>query len=494
MERQKMIRRVLLDIINRKKVFLFKLIVISASFLVIISAFHLNIISQHYLNEVNHKRIQLMISSTCNINNRLELIYKNNQDIYLSDLEKLDHIISNIDEEGVYKALIKDDYSFSSFIVSNGQLSGMYRITSQSDTLDDETFYLNNEISFNAGQRHENNTLTYENDYNNSYFESTDQCQMYDLVCRRVEIIDGRTFTNQEIDAGEKVCIIPENMVLLVKYGDTVIRKKISVGDTVLFTNRIDGIYGECHYYVEDKLSEYLSTGFKVIGIYRNSKQYNYGKVYIPDKTLSDLWHTMMPIYSANSTYRIINNNKAVLLYKPIVLICDSVEQLRKLNESIAKENDPSITTYADIGEIKQTASLIISLSSGFKTVTGVMSLLAFIAVISMLFIDLHKRQTETGLLMKCGLKTGQLLRQYSIENMLISVLAICILPVLLCFVKDMEIIPGIMLLTDDRVIRNFNSQFIIICFVYAALIGSVTCMFTLHQVRNNSVKTLLGE
>lgn len=224
----------------------------------------------------------------------------------------------------------------------------------------------------------------------------------------------GRYMTDQEISNNEKVCMLDE-------YGAQMLFGKTNpIGQKVLF-----------HYYSDAEEYEYPVEAYEVVGVLKNQ--------YYSEKQKKDFLVQMMD-EERSEIYAYINIYcpYAVNAYLPELTIeqyyyvwnCDpqnvsSVKgQVQTACEGVQSANLNVIDVVDREKRIMEVKQELTPLRAGFLTVTVLLVMIAGISSMSILFFCMKERMGEIGVKKAFGAAGWQLLLQFLMENVFVSILA----------------------------------------------------------------------
>lgn len=483
--------RVICSVLKEKKAFLRVLLIIIALSLVLLVV-EISSLSDSFDKQISTVTdYKVTVSSNVNITDRIGQIYNNNDDKYFDDYKAFIEFCNVFDQNDFKsRSIIKDDFTFSSYIVENNCLIGMYRTVLEGDKTRDSDFYNTNEENYRECNSHSDNAFDY---MSNTYIENIDSAGFLDFIEGKIVLSKGRCVSDYEIEKGLPVCMIPENLVILIKEGDLVSRKAIEIGDEIVVSNRIDGV---CSERLELNNSDvvYFSNKYTVIGKYRNIDNRGY-KIYIPNQVFDKNVEHILEIVLNNNTFRLLNNNKAVLSVKPVVFYVDNYFHLKHLIEKIRIKIPDDYSYNSNTYDMVSTMSVLLSLSSCFSIVSPVLFILVVMLTLVCLFLEIQYSRFQTALLLKYGISEKKIIIQYILEYCLVVIIACLCIALILRLMPVSSVESFIRSPIHLSVIQSLSLNIgnCLICFVGLMIID---CCFIAAvvswQMKSNSVVDLI--
>lgn len=350
-----------------------------------------------------------------------------------------------------------------------------------------------------------------------------------DLHLDYIQIIEGRTFTEEEITEGENVVIVNQNAYVFERDGI----HSITVGDTIPVTIEAEG-RTEVFYFKVIGINNGLdSEGIAVAnaeGAEQSGETWlhksNYHNMFfIPDKSLNNLINAYFQICTeenAEITKSSFYNNDPDYVYyslyggvRPtIISICD-VDKMESiidyLSDRITELNRISDfnTPYTYYTNADRYISIIGSVRSNEKLFhyLCIISIIVSVAVMLALFInDLDSSKKEIGILIALGMSRREVIGNKITEYMLLSIIPICFslgLSGIACKkyvdlinrsiininISDIVMDPGI----SQIDIKANNHYFAIIVLLYAVIM-LFSCLLGFLYIKKMSVSKILLE
>ncbi|MDH6304869.1 putative ABC transport system permease protein [Parabacteroides sp. PF5-5] len=211
------------------------------------------------------------------------------------------------------------------------------------------------------------------------------------LEIRRYSVSDGNMFTEQEIASAAKVCIV----------GKTVVDE--------LFTNGENPI---------GKVIRFNKIPFQIIGVL-TSKGYNSMGMDQDDIILAP-YTTIQKRVLAITHIQGINASAIKEEYTPQAI--DEIGELLRRNHKLKETDDDDFT----IRSMEELSSMMTStmniLTILLASVAGISLLVGGIGIMNIMYVSVTERTREIGLRMSIGAKGMDILAQFLIESILISV------------------------------------------------------------------------
>lgn len=241
-------------------------------------------------------------------------------------------------------------------------------------------------------------------------------------------VVLGRTFSQDEIDNGEYVCVITPD-TYYYKDGELT---KVEVGDYIEYSviKPIDG-----------EIVTYKTYEFRVIGMLNIGKTVSKtvlqeaDAVIIPEKAFLEIYEESKEI---DKEYSLGYNE--YLYYYPCIITMNNfddaeklVEYLNDLNSLYDKEYkyETSLDSYYSI------AGNLESLSENSKIIYEFSIIVAILLFILMINMDLNRRKKEIGLLSTFGLNKPKLILEFIIQYLIIAFVALILAIIFSYFVTN---------------------------------------------------------
>ena len=253
----------------------------------------------------------------------------------------------------------------------------------------------------------------------------------FELKSKNISIVEGRTFTQEELDKGLPVMLIAEG-IDGVKVGETINYKAMAYDP-----NHYDlsdpniTIYGETDYPVE------------VIGTYRKldninkpdklSKSYDYSShAFMPNGLIQNVYEEIETFYKNESLPEYINlkNYTGELGMDRMILSIDSIDDIESVTtqlEDIAKKHNISsvVEIETSTGNMQQILGPIRNLGSLSNIIFNAALFASFTIMALVILLTLRDRKTELGIYLSMGESKTKVVGQIIFEVILISLIGI---------------------------------------------------------------------
>lgn len=273
--------------------------------------------------------------------------------------------------------------------------------------------------------------LTYTNRYmedqpcdlsNGLFITGITETQLIDQVDGKIELINGRVFTKEEIENGKNVTIVSDRF----KYQG----KEINVGDKIsidriVFNSNFQEVYKE-------------SVEYEVIGIFKKTdvigqiSTYSFenysARIYVPYTTAIQEYSNIKSLIQAYQGLDISNFKlQKIILKLSNAKYEEDFYNMFDWNNELIKTDDNTpiykVTTSEDIfNKITKPLESLSKISSFFEIVSTISVCVLLCLTI---FIFLKERRYEIGILYAMGQKKIQIINQYVLETLLIGLLVI---------------------------------------------------------------------
>lgn len=211
------------------------------------------------------------------------------------------------------------------------------------------------------------------------------------LDIRKYTIQDGNNFTESEIKSSSKVCII----------GKTVVDK--------LFTNGEDPI---------GKIIRYNNIPFKIIGVLKSKGSSTFGQD--QDDVMIAPYTTVQKRIAAINFIHAIFTSSISEEYSDRAMT--EIEEVMTRNHKIAegKEADFTVESQKQILEQINTITTFITILLG--SIAGISLLVGGIGIMNIMYVSVTERTKEIGLRMSVGARGRDVLSQFLVEAIILSV------------------------------------------------------------------------
>ena len=286
-----------------------------------------------------------------------------------------------------------------------------------------------------------------------------DMPEFIDLQTNDVCIVEGRSFTRDEISNGVPVCIVNEDLRIYDENGGY---REVQVGDIITAENVVYQTDDRGLYSVNsERALERQGQQLKVIGLFHVSTEMekntiyrtvmlNRNKIYVPNKLVTDLHRQYLEMESRHDFYRSgeygssattsMGLTNIVLQAKDtssLWLFSQHInDRLQYLNYSeynqTAGSNPPLninvINVYFSLirsTDAFQNISWVLKSLDAFSNVILYVSIVAFVIILSLIiYLFLKTRKTEIGILMSLGTRKSTIIAQIMLELFLVGILA----------------------------------------------------------------------
>lgn len=245
----------------------------------------------------------------------------------------------------------------------------------------------------------------------------------------KIELIEGRLFSEEEMEKGSKVILISENFQI-EKDGNY---QKVEIGDVLEFERRI----------VSTKTEEVLYTEkaeYEVIGIYKRydnvmveNEQYAYenhmARIYAPLNAIKEEEARFAQL-NEEIQYDMKNINNTMMTEKVYFQLKSDVSMNRfEVALNTLKENDPSVfkeLSVTSTNDIYKKISGPIESMSEIASFLFIMSSILCVLILSVaIFILIKNRKHEVGILISLGETKSKVILQILLEIMTVGMLAL---------------------------------------------------------------------
>ena len=403
----KILRRVKLDLTKKYEKSLLKCVVFIILFSMLFTSLYIQNISKQLEDSIIKE---------------FDILLEINPNISTYD----DKIINFYERTIQYEEMIGDlqnntKYSYSDFNLSNDRYrSSIYTMDINESMItlyDSSGFDYTNEIIWNE-------FINYEFSLGTLSVKSTRNDIPKDFKLGLANIVDGRTFTDEEIQNGENVCIIP---VGLKKY-ENGLKKSVWIGDEITISEILKDDQGNIIYYNEHT--------YTVIGNYSTNDGSGM-------KTMMGLKE--LPIYIPESNYQEMLENSIVYADKyyddylderylfnvhPTIFKFSNVDDFNSFLDYLEKYSDRFNNGYTYSTTMETQFPTIANILSVSKSISYI-SILCMVACICITFIlilfDIETSKKEIGILLSLGESIKGVVVQYILEILIVSALAVTV-------------------------------------------------------------------
>lgn len=240
-----------------------------------------------------------------------------------------------------------------------------------------------------------------------------------DIELGKISITKGRSFSEQELENGENVCIISDDAVIVQKDLKRPVVKEISVGDYITVSEIMSNITDDGSLDIKTEPRTYHVIGkYEVSRLYKNS--FMGIRIYIPEismmRDLSNKYDLSQKkeVLFARSSYSV-----TPMLYK-----IDSLEMLDRLITDIDKTKADGLSYYASTDRIASLISAVQSVTNNITSISMMVYFCGLMLCVLTVFLDIYFKQKEIGLLLSLGEKKGNLFILNILENNMLIIIA----------------------------------------------------------------------
>ena len=234
---------------------------------------------------------------------------------------------------------------------------------------------------------------------------------------------DGRMFTLDEINHGENVCLVNEQMAILNKNGG----RYVEIGDTisiseVLLDDNNNIIYNKSH-------------DFTVIGTYKKgegrnivSNGINTGEspIFIPEKQFQSIYENISEVainYKANYFEKLISRYELSNAIFKVDTIQDYRDFLNYLDE-YTEEFNSGYKFVSTMDDIYPAISSVLAVSNTINYISVICLVVCIVITFILILFEIDGVRKDIGILLSMGESIKAIVGQYLIEMLLISLLA----------------------------------------------------------------------
>ena len=402
----KILRRVKLDLIKKYEKSLLKCVVFIILFSMLFTSLYIQNISKQ-LEDSIIKEFDIMLEINPNIST-----YDDKTTTFYERTIQYEEMIGDLQNN--------TKYSYSDFNLSNkGYRSPIYTM-GINDSL----------ITLYAGGGYEYTNGLIWNEFTNNQWplgedlKSTRNPTPKDFELGLASIIDGRTFTDEEIQNGENVCIIP---VGLKKY-ENGLSKSVWIGDEITISEILKDDQGNIIYYNEHT--------YTVIGNYSTSDGSGMKTmmglkelpIYIPESNYQEMLENS--IMHASEYYDDYLDERYLFNVHPTIFKFSNVDDFNSFLDYLEKYSDRFNNGYTYSTTMETQFPTIANILSVSKSISYI-SILCMVACICITFIlilfDIETSKKEIGILLSLGESIKGVVVQYILEILIISALAVTV-------------------------------------------------------------------
>lgn len=377
-----------------------------------------------YIDKVS-KQLENNILSNYDIYTEINKIEKNKFQMNLN--EHLENVHTFI---GIYNELSQNEnVSYSDLNIINGDGSPINFVYYDDGNLIylDQFYNRTKETKISNYQESEYNCSLSKNNCSYRLYNKligVDASTPLDFHFERAQLLRGNFFTPKQLENGEAVCILPLGLFEYRVENGEAIKKPISqlneeIIISILYRNK-DGV----HYYKPYK--------FKVIGYYTKG-DVDEQNIYIPSKKIIEInkeainaaKETFPSFYTEESGYIHIAGltyNADSAIYK-----FENIDNLRSFLNMLDKYQDyfpDKYSYYSSVDETYASISNVLAVSKTIKYIAIICLTVCIVISILILLLDINSRRKEIGILLSMGETLINVIKQFTLELLLISSIA----------------------------------------------------------------------
>ena len=248
----------------------------------------------------------------------------------------------------------------------------------------------------------------------------------------------GRSFTPEEIEYGDMVCYIPEDLVWFDRSLGDDGYKIYELGDDITVS--------ACLFGQDGYLSDSLDYTFRVIGKYKATTTGPYSapsnQVYIPRQTLVRMHNEAYEYYVSNGKhYFELVNPVHICSPTAMTFTLDSMDALNdfiEAIESLPQYRSGELMYYASVSDVAEVYAGLMSIAEGFSSILYVFAVLVVIIAAMIAVLDAFYRRREIALLQSLGESASSVTLQFVLENLsIMAVSNVVAVPLALAFSRS---------------------------------------------------------
>ena len=374
-----------------------KSILLLSFYTVIVCALLINHIGDVFIEYITNN-IRLNVSVIGDINDASMWRWDNYNPVvaYEKTKEYYNYINSIDDNLYVYSECTFDVGYISNTGYINGKLISEYQYVNETNEFSEEIELFKERQSRNFNGLSQNLLTT-------KVINST---EFYDLREGNVEIIEGRSFTKEEIQNGDNVCIVNSKALYIEDNKGEITAHYVHPGDKI-----------KCSivcFYNDDKVHETFEL--TVVGVYKPTNDFiHYRNTYLPLE-----FYTIIMDKMAEYEYQGINLNTVpgVAYYE-----VSSINQLKELI-NVIKDNEYGYRVQTNVNQIVDALSSCIAIADNIKGISSISFVTCMLFCIALIVLDVYYRKKEIGLLMSFGEERKIIVKQIILEEVMLYVVA----------------------------------------------------------------------
>ena len=257
-----------------------------------------------------------------------------------------------------------------------------------------------------------------------------------------VNLVLGRTFTQEEIDEGKAVCLVPVGYHY-DEYPTDITKSQAKIGNKIPISVLVRDA-NNVYYYKEIE--------FEIIGMYsiREDLQVRdnisgieeyYDYIYIPELKFEELYNEAIPQVLEQEGYDYFEYRYDYFLggltevkgqtntYRlgPMIFRFDNIDKLEGFLEHLDEYSNyfpNDYTYYSTVDDMYQSISNVLSVSKSIQYISIVCLIICITISIMILLFDINSRKKEIGILLSMGETLKDIVVQFTIELLIVSLIS----------------------------------------------------------------------
>ena len=259
---------------------------------------------------------------------------------------------------------------------------------------------------------------------------------MLELTSGIIEIIDGTTFTEEQIKNGEPVALISRELAIL---------NNLSIGSVIALEELVIGANPELGWFDDGNIFDSMIVEFEIIGIYQLTAELN---AYAPETGQihaigSEFFHITQTMRMLNLIYiphRVLNEMRTFGNETAAQYFEDGISYWLESENFIILNDSRDLPVFHEaVAEILPEFIIARDVSASFPDLIVGMSDIRQVSVLMLVFLIggsilvlgllvlllLHNRKNEIGIYLALGENRNKIMSQFIIELLIISIIAI---------------------------------------------------------------------
>lgn len=395
-------------ILKKYRSWLIKVFIFTMLFSFLLSAIYVRDLGQHYQQAVvDNYDIYVTVSSLLNDDDYMRMVSVSDTEYY----EKLmDYICFG-------NGISNQNYSYNDMGITNRYISPQEYDENGLKGFIIHNYEIDNRQLQNQWKRYNSDLF---HGLSGSYsLVSARNSSFTDIELGKISLAQGRSFSDQELENGEDVCIIPDDLVVVQKELNRPVLKEISVGDHITVSEIMNSTAPDGLLDLKTESRTYLVIGkYEVNRLYKNS--FMGITIYIPEKSM---------LRDLSYKYELSENNEVLFDHwcysvTPMLYKIDSLDMLDMLIEDIENAKSDDLSYYASTDRIASLISAVQSVTNNITSISAMVYLCGLMLCVLMIFLDMYFKQKEFGLLLSLGEKKKNLFISNLLENNLLIIVA----------------------------------------------------------------------